>query len=184
MGRERLGSDSAEQPDMGWAEAGLAVLLEACEQAVEEIGSTVPPVQMRALLVIDRARKLNLKGLARALGASASATSRLTDRMQAAGLLRRDRATLSRREIMLVPTDAGRRLAEWVRSQRRAALGVVLAGMSADGGAALASGLTELARRSKSALPRLDDVRAGRPQAGRPPTGRPQAAGAGGAAGQ
>jgi DNA-binding MarR family transcriptional regulator len=159
MGRERLVSADGEEADLGWAEAGLSVLLEACERAVEEIGSAVPPVQMRALLVVERARRLNLKGLSKALGASASATSRLTDRMQAAGLLRRDRAALSRREIMLAPTDAGRRLAEWVRSQRRAALSGVLAGMSQDGSAALACGLTELARRAKSAPPRGEDGR-------------------------
>jgi len=131
--------------DVGHAESGLTVLLEVCDRAVEEIGSAVPPAQMRALLVVDRAGSLNLSGLARALGASASATSRLIDRMQSGGLLSRDRAALSRREIVLVPTESGRRLAQWVRRQRRAALVSVLAGMSQDGGDALACGLSELA---------------------------------------
>jgi len=159
MGREQLRAPGdGRQLDVGGAEAGLTVLLGACDRAVEEIGSTVPPVQLRALLVVDRARRLNLSGLARALGASASATSRLTDRMQAGGLLRRDRAALSRREIMLVPTETGRRLAEWVRSQRRAALTGVLTGMSPDGGAALACGLSELAaRRARSGARRPDE---------------------------
>jgi DNA-binding MarR family transcriptional regulator len=132
--------------DVGSAEAGLTVLLEACERAVEELGSSVPPAQMRALLVIGGAGGLNLSKLADALGASASAASRLCDRMQAAGLLTRDRASAaSRREIVLVPTESGRRLAEWVRGRRRAALGEVLAEMSADGREALARGLVELA---------------------------------------
>jgi DNA-binding MarR family transcriptional regulator len=133
------------QRDEGWAEVGLTVLLEKCDRAVEEIGSAVPPAQLRALLVVDRAGSLNLSGLARALGASASATSRLIDRMQAGGLLTRDRAALSRREIMLAPTESGRRLAEWVRRQRGAALAAVLGSMSQDGGEALAYGLSELA---------------------------------------
>jgi DNA-binding MarR family transcriptional regulator len=64
--------------------------------------------------------------------------------MQAAGLLTRDRASASRREIVLVPTESGRRLAEWVRGRRRAALGEVLAAMSPDGREALAHGLAEL----------------------------------------
>jgi hypothetical protein len=34
--------------DVGSAESGLSVLLEACERAVEEIGATVPLVQLRA----------------------------------------------------------------------------------------------------------------------------------------
>jgi DNA-binding MarR family transcriptional regulator len=127
------------------AEAGLAVLLEACERAVEELGSSVPPAQLRALLVIDHAGSMNLSRLAGALGASASAASRLCDRMQAAGLLRRDRAAASRREIVLVPTESGRRLARWVAGQRRAALTEVLRSLSDDSQEALVAALGELA---------------------------------------
>ena len=145
MGHDVAWAAGGGQLDAGFAEAGLTVLLEVCERAVEEIGSAVPPAQLRALLVVDRAGCLNLRSLARALGASASATSRLIDRMQAGGLLTRDRAALSGREIVLVPTESGRRLAEWVRGQRRTALGAVLARMSPAGGDALARGLIEIA---------------------------------------
>jgi DNA-binding MarR family transcriptional regulator len=131
--------------DVSSAEAGLAVLLEACERSLEEVGAAVPPAQMRALLIIESAGSLNLSRLALALGASASAASRLVDRMQLAELLTRDRAAASRREIVLVPTESGRRLAEWVRGQRRAALGEVMQAMTPDGRAALARGLRELA---------------------------------------
>jgi DNA-binding MarR family transcriptional regulator len=127
------------------AEAGLAVLLEACERAVEELGSSVPPAQLRALLVIDHAGSMNLSRLAGALGASASAASRLCDRMQAADLLRRDRAAASRREIVLVPTESGRRLARWVAGQRRVALAEVLRSLSDDSQEALVAALGELA---------------------------------------
>ena len=131
--------------DVSSAEAGLAVLLEACERSLEELGAAVPPAQMRALLIIGRAGSLNLSRLALALGASASAASMLVDRMQAAGLLTRDRAAASRREIVLVPTESGRRLADWVRGRRRAALGELLQAMTPDGREALARGLRELA---------------------------------------
>jgi len=131
--------------DVSSAEAGLAVLLEACERSLEELGAAVPPAQMRALLIIGGAGSLNLSRLAEALGASASAASRLVDRMQAAGLLTRDRAAASRREIVLVPTESGLRLAEWVRGRRRAALSQVLQAMTPDGRQALARGLRELA---------------------------------------
>jgi DNA-binding MarR family transcriptional regulator len=126
-------------------ERGLTVLLDACERAVEGIGASVPSVQLRALLIIDRAGNLNLNQLARGLGASASASSRLCDRMAAAGLLTRERATGSRREIVLVLSESGRRLAGWVREQRRAALDGLLAAMAADGREALVQGLRELA---------------------------------------
>ena len=148
-----MGPDAARLPgdihaDGDVAEAGLAVLLEASEKAVEDLGSTVPPAQLRALLILDRADGLNLSRLAAQLGASASATSRLCDRMQAADLLIRERAAGSRREIVLLPTDSGRRLAGWIRQQRRAVLENLLATMSPDGRAALLRGLRELAAAS------------------------------------
>jgi DNA-binding MarR family transcriptional regulator len=145
MGQHTTLEVDDDQLALASAESGLSVLLEASERAVEEVGATVPPVQLRALLVIDRAGSLNLNRLAGLLGASASAASRLCDRMQAAGLVSRDRALLSRREIVLVPTESGRRLAEWVRGRRQAALESLLDGMSPEGREALARGLVELA---------------------------------------
>ncbi|HEX9034341.1 MAG TPA: MarR family transcriptional regulator, partial [Streptosporangiaceae bacterium] len=122
-----------------------AVLLEACDRAVEEIGSAVPSAQLRALLIIGQTGSMNLNGLARALASTPSATSRLADRMQAAGLVTRDRAAASRREIVLLPTESGRQLAEWVRIQRRGALEQVLAEMSPAAREALVTGLIQLA---------------------------------------
>lgn len=95
MGQDMTVAMDDDQLALASAEAGLSVLLEACERAVEEVGSTVPPVQLRALLVIEGAGSLNLNRLAGLLGASASAASRLCDRMQAAGLVSRDRAILA-----------------------------------------------------------------------------------------
>lgn len=148
MDRNTAGGPEIGDLDVGSAELGLAALLEACDRALEEVGATVPPAQLRALMVLGREGKLNLIGLARALNSSASATSRLIDRMEAAGLLTRSRAAGSRREIVLVPTASGQRLAEWVRGQRRDVLGHVLAAMSPDGREALARGLGELAAMS------------------------------------
>jgi DNA-binding MarR family transcriptional regulator len=53
----------------------------------------------------------------------------------------------SRREIVLLLTESGRRLAAWVRDQRRAALAEVLQAMTPEGRAALIRGLGELAAR-------------------------------------
>jgi DNA-binding MarR family transcriptional regulator len=143
-----MGTDTARadgQLDLGSAETGLAVLIEACDRAVEERVSELPPAQMRALLTIEQAGSLNLSRLAEALGAQLSPASRLCDRMQAAGLLTRGRSAASRREIVLVPTEAGRQLAEWVRSRRRAAIRDVMQTMSPGGREALVQALRELA---------------------------------------
>jgi DNA-binding MarR family transcriptional regulator len=147
MGSDVTRAPADDQLDVGSAEMGLSLLIEACERAVEveDRGDAVPPAQIRALLTIDQAGSLNLSRLAEALGASASAASRLCDRMLARGLLTRGRAPASRREIVLLPTESGRMLAEWVRSRRRAALRDVMQTMSPDGRAALVEGLRELA---------------------------------------
>jgi DNA-binding MarR family transcriptional regulator len=145
MGHDIAWAAGNGQLDLASADAGLAVLLEACERAMDQFGATHPLAQLRALLIIDRAGSLNLTGLADALGATASAASRLCDRMELAGLLTRDRAAASRREIVLLPTEAGRQLAQSVRESRRAALGKVLRGISAHGQESLLQGLRELA---------------------------------------
>lgn len=133
------------QLDVASAEAGFTALSEIWETAVEELACTVPAAQVRALLIIDRAGGLNIDRLAMALGGSASATSRLCDRMEMAGLLTRERAAAGRREIMLLVTGSGRRLAGWVRGRRRAVVGQVLRSMSPAGREALARGLREVA---------------------------------------
>jgi DNA-binding MarR family transcriptional regulator len=126
------------------AEAGLSVLLEAWQRAIEELGAMLPPAQVRALLIVDTRDSLNVTGLARMLGSSPSATSRLCDRLVAAGLLARVPAAASRREILLQLTDSGQRLAVWIRDQRRTALARVLETISPGGRADLARGLSEL----------------------------------------
>jgi DNA-binding MarR family transcriptional regulator len=126
------------------AEAGLSVLLEAWQRAIEELGAMLPPAQVRALLIVDTRDSLNVTGLARMLGSSPSATSRLCDRLVAAGLLARVPAAASRREIQLQLTDSGQRLAVWIRDQRRTALARVLETISPAGRADLARGLSEL----------------------------------------
>jgi DNA-binding MarR family transcriptional regulator len=130
--------------DLDRAEAGLSVLLEAWQRAIEELGAMIPPAQVRALLIIAAADDLNVTGLARLLGASPSATSRLCDRLASAGLLDRLPAVASRREILLQLTESGQRLAAWIREQRRAALLRVLEEISPDGRADLTLGLSEV----------------------------------------
>src|ERR1700733_10420430 len=130
LGQAPLNRDGAARPgvapaDLERAEAGLSALLEAWQRAIEELGAMVPPAQVRALLIIEATDDLNVTGLARLLGASPSATSRLCDRLAAAGLL------------------APRRAA-WVREQRRKALIQVLEQITPDGRADLARGLSEV----------------------------------------
>ena len=143
-GRDTLRRPGVVPADLERAEAGLAVLLEAWQRAIEELGAMLPPAQVRALLVIDAADDLNITGLARTLGASPSATSRLCDRLVAAGLVARVPAAASRREILLQLTESGQRLTAWIGDQRRTALIQVMEAISLEGRADLARGLSEL----------------------------------------
>jgi DNA-binding MarR family transcriptional regulator len=142
--RDTLQRPGVVPADLERAEAGLAVLLEAWQGAIEELGAMLPPAQVRALLAIDAADDLNITGLARMLGASLSATSRLCDRLVAAGLVARVPAAASRREILLQLTQSGQRLAAWIGDQRRTALIQVMEAISPGGRADLARGLSEL----------------------------------------
>lgn len=131
--------------ELAAADQGLTALLEAYEAALEDLRFALPAAQVRALLIIDRTGPLNLRQLAAALAASASAASRLCDWMEAADLVRREPAAASRREIVLAVTEVGRRLADWIRDSRRSVLEEMLVDMPAARRADLASGLAELA---------------------------------------
>lgn len=125
-------------------ETGVSALIEICDRALGDITPTMPATQLRALLMVERAGTTSVNQLARRLGASPSATSRLCDRMRGAELLTSTTARHDRRSVELTLTDSGRRLAVWVRRQRYDAVMATSAAMSEEGRDALARGLHEL----------------------------------------
>jgi DNA-binding MarR family transcriptional regulator len=130
--------------DVAAAEDALGALNEAWEAAVDELGSAVPPAQLRAVLVIGATAPVSIASLADRLRASASATSRLCDRLQQSGLVARNTAMPDRRGVIISLTPAGARLATWVRERRRETLAAILASMTPAGRQALIDGLSEL----------------------------------------
>ncbi|MFI5892634.1 MarR family winged helix-turn-helix transcriptional regulator [Actinoplanes sp. NPDC051513] len=109
----------------------------AVESAVESLVSvldaarvaqapTVPPAQLRVLTFISDNRQTNMSRLAEALDVVPSSASRLCDRLEAAGLLRRVPDPRDRREVRLMLTPAARRLLDQIRERRRVALAEVL----------------------------------------------------------
>ncbi|GAA2254075.1 MarR family transcriptional regulator [Actinomadura sp. NPDC048955] len=120
--------------------SATALLWNRADQGLEP---AISPIQLRAVEVIARFGRLNLGRLAEELGAIPSSTSRLCDRLEAAGLIVRETARVDRREIVLRLTDQGERLhAELVR-RRRAAVRDVLAQMSPASRGRLLDALTE-----------------------------------------
>jgi DNA-binding MarR family transcriptional regulator len=136
-----IGYDADE--DVATLVAAALELQAIWEGAIADLGATVPPVQLRALLAIDRFGELSLNALAERLRASTSATSKLCDRLQQAGLITRTKPSADRRGVVLGLSDAGERLVRWTQTRYRDRLGVVMAAMSPRGREALARGLSE-----------------------------------------
>ena len=86
----------------------------------------VPPAQLRVLTIIEGNRHTNMSRLAEALEVVPSSASRLCDRLEATGLLRRVADPRDRREVRLVLTSSARRLLDDLRERRRDALTTVL----------------------------------------------------------
>jgi DNA-binding MarR family transcriptional regulator len=90
----------------------------------------VPPAQLRVLAIVSGNRHTNMSRLAEMLDVVPSSASRLCDRLEANGLLRRVADPRDRREVRLLLTPASRRLLADLRERRRLALGEVLDRMS------------------------------------------------------
>jgi DNA-binding MarR family transcriptional regulator len=82
------------------------------------------------LLVVAGSDSTNMNGLAEALDVVPSSASRLCDRLEATGLLRRVVDPRDRREVRLVLTPAARNLLDDLRRRRREAVAEVLERMT------------------------------------------------------
>jgi DNA-binding MarR family transcriptional regulator len=118
-------------------------LLAAWDAAREQATPRLSWPQLSALLVMERAEGVNLRGLAGELGMLLSSASRLCDRLVASGMVERVPGRVDRREIALYLTPSSRQLLDELRRTRRQMLAAVLQRMSTAGRAALIRGLTE-----------------------------------------
>ncbi|GLZ40183.1 MarR family transcriptional regulator [Actinokineospora sp. NBRC 105648] len=141
----RHGPGPEDLDDAGQTELAARALGLVLTRANTAVYPKVPAMQLRALHFVEGLEPVNLTRLTEELGTIPSSTSRLCDRLQAAGLLDRRPALADRREVEIVLTGDGRRFLERLRAARRADLAEVLAGMSGAGRAALLLGLQEFA---------------------------------------
>jgi DNA-binding MarR family transcriptional regulator len=87
--------------------------------------------QFRALVVLTRATPVTVGDLAGALDIHPSTATRMCDRLEGKGLVRRHAATSSdRRETTVSLTARGRRLVERVTARRRRDLAAIAASMA------------------------------------------------------
>jgi DNA-binding MarR family transcriptional regulator len=130
-------------PDVAAAvESAVESLLAVLEGARLEYSPAVPPTQLRVLTIVARNRHTNMSRLAEALAVLPSSASRLCDRLEATGLLRRVPDPRDRREVRLLLTPMAARLLDDLRERRCAALATVLERMTPTGRQDLVRALT------------------------------------------
>lgn len=131
-------------------ETAARALLTVSTRASLGLPSAVSLTQLRALAAADEIGPCSLGTLADALTISVSSTSRLVDRVVAAGLLDRRPSETSRRELTLEVTPRGRRLLRRHEAARRAVFAEVLRGMAVRDVQALLQGLEAVEHRLDS----------------------------------
>jgi DNA-binding MarR family transcriptional regulator len=142
---EHHGPDGPDPMRAAAVDDAAQALLAAWDAAREQATPRLSWPQLSALLVVERAEGINLRGLAGELKMLLSSASRLCDRLVASGMVERVPGRADRREIALYLTPSSRQLLDELRLTRRELLSTVLERMSATGRAALIRGLTEFA---------------------------------------
>ncbi|WP_431921997.1 MarR family winged helix-turn-helix transcriptional regulator [Micromonospora wenchangensis] len=114
-------------PDLAAAiDAAAEALVGVLDSATSRHQVAVPPTQLRVLALIRDRPETNVNGLAELLDVVPSSASRLCDRLEATGLLRRTPDPRDRREVRLVLTAAAVTLLTELRERRHRAVQAVL----------------------------------------------------------
>ncbi|MFI6316361.1 MarR family winged helix-turn-helix transcriptional regulator [Nonomuraea sp. NPDC050556] len=122
-------------------ESAAAALIAVWAHSRHSAAAAISSIQLQALLSIESHQHVNLARLGEALGAQPSSASRLCDRLEATGWVRRSAAHDDRREITIHLTASGKALLEELRGQRRDDLAQVIDEMPPTARAALLRGL-------------------------------------------
>lgn len=140
-------------------ESAAAALIAVWAYSRHSAATMVSSTQLQALLTIERHVEINLARLGEALGALPSSTSRLCDRLEATGWVRRSVSQDDRRELTIRLTPSGKTLLEELLAQRRDDLSRVMDEMSPSARKALLRGLQAFT----AAADRVADQRVDRP---------------------
>ncbi|MFD3809197.1 MarR family winged helix-turn-helix transcriptional regulator [Streptomyces sp. NPDC058619] len=106
--------------------------------------SPVSATQLRLMCLVDRRPGLRMRALAQLLGTTGPSMTRLCDRLEAAGFLRRHPCPGDGREVTLRLTPAGERHLAQAREAREHRLARALDTMTPDNRRALTQGLEAL----------------------------------------
>jgi DNA-binding MarR family transcriptional regulator len=110
-------------------EAAAESLAAVLDPARGDHALRVSPTQLRVLTWLRSHPHTNVNGLAESLGVGPSSASRLCDRLEALGLLRRVADPRDRREVQVQVTSEAEQLMTQISRNRQRALDAVLARM-------------------------------------------------------
>ncbi|MEU9028651.1 MarR family transcriptional regulator [Streptomyces sp. NPDC048383] len=124
----------------------IAELLDVLYQNTRHATATSPvsATQLRLMCLVDRRPGLRMRTLAQLLGAAGPSITRLCDRLEAAGYLRRHPCPSDGREITLRLTTAGQQHLAEIREARERRLALALEAMTVTSRHALAQGIEGL----------------------------------------
>ena len=124
------GERTAERADVAAFEMLTRALIGIAMESIHVAGGQVSLPQFRLLLALDGLGRVPSSKLAAQLGLTASAITRMVDRLQHAGLVQRGTDPRSRSIVTVELTAAGRRLVATVLARRHERLAAVLDRMS------------------------------------------------------
>ncbi|MFF0658798.1 MULTISPECIES: MarR family transcriptional regulator [Micromonospora] len=107
-------------------ESAAEALIGVLDSATSRHTVSVSPTQLRVLSLIVSHPDTNVNRLAELLDVVPSSASRLCDRLEAVGLLRRVADPRDRREVRLIPTAAAETLLRDLQERRHRAVQAVL----------------------------------------------------------
>ncbi|MFC4149700.1 MarR family transcriptional regulator [Micromonospora mangrovi] len=107
-------------------EAAAEALIGVLDSAASRHNVSVSPTQLRVLSLIISHPNANVNRLADLLDVVPSSASRLCDRLEAVGLVRRVADPRDRREVRLIPTAAAETLLRELQERRHQAIQAVL----------------------------------------------------------
>lgn len=122
--------------------AASRVLVAIAARSLADRPDDVTLPQYRLLVVLTTEGPHRVSDLAANLDVNPSTATRLSDRLEAKGLVERQRMPTDRRAVQLVATAEGRRVVDEVMADRRVEIGRVLATMSPEQQREVAEGLS------------------------------------------
>ncbi|MFD3327943.1 MarR family winged helix-turn-helix transcriptional regulator [Streptomyces sp. NPDC058701] len=133
-------------PDAARSVSAIAELLDVVYENTRQAATASPvsTTQLRLMFLVDRQPGLRMRALAQLLGAAGPSVTRLCDRLEAAGFLRRHPCLSDGRELTLRLTPAGESHLAQIREKREQTLARALDTMTPDSRHALATGLAAL----------------------------------------